>query len=108
LTILLKEKKGQTLSELGTMFVQLLQPVEAKQHSTPIGNKANIFEEKAAGQTNENIAEENIKRQREAGRRKREAEAKLRREEQEAAAKEAERKKKVAEGLARLKSGING
>jgi len=121
LTILLKDKKGQTRSALGVMFVQLLKPVEAKQHNsaTAIGKCANVFEQKAAGQTNEGIEEENIKRQREARRieeqrkreeaaRKREAVARLKKEEEEAAAKEVERKRKVAEGLARLKSNING
>jgi len=119
LTIILKDKKGQTVSPLGSMFVQLLKPVEAKQHSSPIGKFANIFEQKAASQTNENIEETNIKLQRDARReqearkreeeaRKREAMAKLKREEEEAAAKEAERKKRVAAGLAKLKAGING
>jgi len=119
LTILLKDKKGQTRSALGGMFVQLLKPVEAKQHNSAIGKFANVFEQKAAGQTNEGIEEENIKRQREARRveeqrkreeaaRKREATARLKKEEEEAAVKEVERKRKVAEGLARLKSGING
>jgi hypothetical protein len=31
LTVLLKDKKGQTRSALGGLFVQLLKPVEAKQ-----------------------------------------------------------------------------
>jgi len=108
LTILLKDKKGETRSALGGLFVQLLAPVEAKQHKTPIGRVANVFEEKMANQANDCINEENIKRQREVGKIKRETQAKLKREEQEAAAKEAERKRKVQEGLARLKSGING
>eukprot|EP01087_Luapelamoeba_hula_P025249 TRINITY_DN992_c0_g1_i2.p1 TRINITY_DN992_c0_g1~~TRINITY_DN992_c0_g1_i2.p1 ORF type:complete len:149 (-),score=56.86 TRINITY_DN992_c0_g1_i2:62-508(-) len=114
LTIIAKDKKGISKSALGGIFVELLQRVEAKQHTTntSIGRKANIFEQQAAGQANDNIDETNIKRQRDARReqetRKREAAARLKKEEEEAAVREAERKRKVAEGLARLKANING
>ena len=50
--ILLKDKKGETRSALGGLFVQLLAPVEAKNHTSAIGKFANVFEQKAAGQAN--------------------------------------------------------
>ncbi|ELR12503.1 uncharacterized protein ACA1_050630 [Acanthamoeba castellanii str. Neff] len=111
LTVLLKDKKGQTRSALGGLFVQLLKPVEAKQHTSAIGKFANVFEQQAAQQTNDTISEQNIKMQRDARReqenRKREALAKLKAEEEEKARLEAERKARVQAGLAKLKANIN-
>eukprot|EP01088_Endostelium_zonatum_P015619 TRINITY_DN3926_c0_g1_i1.p1 TRINITY_DN3926_c0_g1~~TRINITY_DN3926_c0_g1_i1.p1 ORF type:complete len:210 (-),score=80.27 TRINITY_DN3926_c0_g1_i1:2-592(-) len=111
LTIIMKDKKGLNKSALGSIFVELLKPVEAKVHKGGLANKSNMFEQQAANQTNSYVEEENIRRQRaakaEEAKRKREATAKLKAEEEEAARKEAERKKKVAAGLAKLKANIN-
>ena len=120
LTILLKDKKGQTKSALGKIFVELLKPVEAKVHKGGgLANTSNMFEKAAADQTNSNIDQENIKRQQaaksEEAKRKREeaqrrkiAEEQMRKEEEENKRKEEERKKKVAANLAKLKQNING
>ena len=59
LTIIMKDKKGLSKSALGSVFVELLKPVEAKVHKGGLANKSNMFEQKAADQANSYVDEGN-------------------------------------------------
>jgi len=97
LSILLKDKKGLLKGEWGSFS-----KIAFKEHDTSkdTGRKANIFEQKAKQQAEDQQKAEKIRKQAELRK-------KVQQEEKESAKKEAERKAKVAENLAKFKTSLS-
>jgi len=112
MVIILKEKTGELKGPMAFGAAVLKAFVKPKEHKSPIGNKANVFEQKAAENANSQIKADNdmaslkAKGAEKAAKRQAAAEAKAEKENAEAA--EAARKKAALERVAALQSRING